>query len=306
MTKQTLLFTLFLILSQNYHLSGQNVHRYPASPDNIDIEANKALIQAELSAENAEQYSLMAISLWNLGKDTDAKKMFLKICYSQLPIFNKKNRRSSDDTASNFQGYGSETEHSKHTATLHLAQIYINEKDYQEALKYLIKADKTYPRTFNCGTGRMMHEEQLRYLYGLCYEGLGQYDNAIQLLLPHCFSWQNQTLIRVLKSKYSQAELTSIIVESLNNINFQLDSHQSTVTRTTNSGTDQEKTQEVSYISGTGTIELLGVEVQIHQPQLEDGDIITKEHFIKEFKQTNFYVHLTGDDSGGYIIIKKF
>ena len=38
---------------------------------------------------------------------------------------------------------------------------------------------------------------------------------------------------------------------------------------------------------------LFGIQVVLPEPKLEDGETVTSEHFLKDFKESRFYFELT-------------
>jgi len=53
-----------------------------------------------------------------------------------------------------------------------------------------------------------------------------------------------------------------------------------------------EVSDRIEYYSGSATIMLFGHQVNIASPYLENGEHLTKEYFIKEYKNSDFYSRL--------------
>ena len=67
------------------------------------------------------------------------------------------------------------------------------------------------------------------------------------------------------------------------------DTFQSSALITHNYGEENETTTEVKYTSGTATMNLFGRQVRLPRPRLENGEGVTTEIFIGEFKASWFY-----------------
>ncbi|MBK8926950.1 MAG: hypothetical protein IPM74_13820 [Crocinitomicaceae bacterium] len=92
-----------------------------------------------------------------------------------------------------------------------MTKIYLEEKKFDQALKYIEYADKKYIVEQNCGTGYMWYRGEIDGLYSLAYEGLGMYDSIINMFLPQYSNHSNGTLTRALKKVYSQAEINEYL-----------------------------------------------------------------------------------------------
>jgi tetratricopeptide (TPR) repeat protein len=116
-----------------------------------------------------------------------------------------------------------------------LADRFINEKSYDSALYYL-KYVRTIPSIRNmCGSNGIYSRTDFNYRLMLAYEGLNEIDSAINCFLPYAFEeWTDNygvecstqhllegdyhcqvlDFLKVLRKKYSQAEIT----DQVNNI----------------------------------------------------------------------------------------
>jgi tetratricopeptide (TPR) repeat protein len=271
----------------------------PAKDDITTCSRFAKLITSEPTIKNHSDYYALACALWELNRLTEAEKMFLKIVNCKESYYEDTYYHSSDitgDTTTNTYGYGRFTSNYKNYACRFLTKIYIEEKKFKDALKYLEYADKRYTITFNCGTGNMWYEEEIKGLYGLCYEGSGNYYRIINMFLPDYSNWRNGTLIRAIKKIYNRTEINNYLAKAESSIVCIVDTFKSSSFTTLNYGSENEKTIESKYISGQATMNLFGKQVSLPTPNLENGDVVTRERFAREFKESGFYKALTDEN----------
>lgn len=272
--------------------SDYSISHYPSKEDSAFCKKNAKLITAEPTKKNHSDYYSLACSLWQLGRLPEAENMFLKIIASNEAYYVGTFYHSSDipgDTTTNTYGYGSYTSNYKNYACRYLTKIYIEEKKFDQALKYIEFADKKYIVEHNCGTGYMWYRGEIDGLYGLTYEGLGMYDSIINMYLPQYSNHSNGTLTRALKKVYTQTEINEYLKVAENSIVYVADTFQSSTFITYNYGEKNETTTEIKYTSGTATMSLFGRQVTLPRPHLENGERVTREYFVKEFKESRFY-----------------
>jgi hypothetical protein len=258
------------------------------------------LINSIPNDSNYNNYFLMACTLWEMSKISEAKKMFYRIINPSSSFYTSSYYHSSDilgDTSKNIYGYGSYTSHFKNSASIYLTKIYIEEKKFDSAYYHLNNAINKYKEIFTCGTGYNWQQEQYRYLYGLCYEGLGREKDLFNLLLPHCFDWQNGTIIRAIKKKYSNTEIRKYLQTAIASITCKVDKHPSSYFIKSNYGEVNEKEIEIRYYGGTGSITLFGKKTQLPQPNdLKEGERVTRQYFVNLFKKSSFYTILNDNE----------
>jgi hypothetical protein len=279
--------------------SDYSIFHNPSKEDSIFCKKYSKLITAEPTKKNHSNYHSLACSLWQLGRLTEAENMFLKIMASNEQYYVGTYYNSSDipgDTTTNIYGYGSYTSNYKNYACRKLTKIYIEEKKFAKALKYIEYADKKYIVEQNCGTGYMWYREEIDGLYSLSYEGLGMYDSVINMFLPEYSNHSNGTLTRALKKVYLQTEINEYLKVAENSIVCVVDTFQSSSFITRNYGEKNEITTEIKYTSGTATMTLFGREVILPRPNLENGESVTREFFVKEFKESGFYAALIDNE----------
>ncbi|WP_143774122.1 tetratricopeptide repeat protein [Niastella vici] len=247
------------------------------------------------TSKNYDKYYQLACALWELNKLHEAEQMFLNIIKSTEKHYATTYYHSSDvrgDTTTNIYGYGSYTSSYKNSAAIYLTRIYILNKQYNKAYKYLEDAVKKYKITYNCGTGYHMQKEKYDFLYARCYEGLKQYDKVLELLLPESFDSYDEVSVRVIKKLYSKNAIRDYLNKAENSIQCTFDTFPSFSYVTSNFGSKTAKTDTLTYYSGSATINLFNKTVEMPRPDLENGEKATKEHFIREFKESSFYLAL--------------
>ena len=278
----------------------EEFYRSPDSKDSLLAQEYDNLRPSERNVDNFSDYYSTAQALWQVKRNNEAKEMFIAILESDQELYTNTYYHSSDipgDTTKNIYGYGSFTSNYKNSVCLYLAKIYIEEHNFAEALNYVTAAENEYVVYYNCGTGHNSYQGRLRTLYGLSYEGMGETEKAIELLLPYCFDWDNKIIIRIFKSQHSKVEIKKSMEVAVASITCVPDTFESTTISTTNYGKNNEEKIEWNYISGRGTIQLFGRTIKLNAPRLKNGETITKQHFIDDFLDSHFYQSLTGDYS---------
>lgn len=267
----------------------------PTKDDTILYKQNKRLINLEPTKDNYKEYYALACGLWELNKLSKAEKMFMKITNSSKDFFTETIKYYSDiqnDTNTYLYNYGSYTFNYKHYSSKYLAKIYIENKKFDKALKYLEYADKQYKIEYNCGTGNNTYRKEIDGLYGICYENLSKYDSIVNILLPQYADYQSETLIRALQKIYTPKEIRNYLLIAENSIVCTVDTAQSSAYITRYSEEKKEETKEIRYTSGTGIITLFNKQIALPIPNLDNGETITRELFIRDFKKSLLYKRL--------------
>ncbi len=279
--------------------SDYSISHYPTKEDSLFCKKYSKLITAEPTKENHSDYHSLACSLWQLGRLTEAENMFLKIIASNEPYYVEAYYNASDisgDATIKTYGYGSYTSNYKNYACRYLTKIYIEEKKFDQALKYIEYDDKKYLAEQNCGTGYMWYRGEIEGLYGLAYEGLGMNDSIINMFLPQYSNHSNRTLIRALKRVYTPTEINEYLKMAENSIVCVAYTFQSSSFIIQNYGEKNEIASELKYTSGTATMYLFGRQITLAPPALEDEEKVSKELFVKEFKESGFYTALINNE----------
>lgn len=257
------------------------IEKLPKAGDNNLLRKHGSLITSDPDLNNYQSYSYVAEALWRAGRIAAAKSMFEKIEQSKESFYTE----NSFHPSSSQYGYGSYSSNYKNNACFYLMKIFLEEKEYDKALSYLVKADKAYSVGFNCGTGQNAYENRMRNYYAACYRGLGQDEKAIALHLSQIF-YSDDILISLLRKKYSQQEINRQLQQALSTISILRDE---LPTKLFTKDTEGRDSLVATYLSGTSTMQLFGKTVSLPEPDLEDGGTINRNLVIQEFKSSDFY-----------------
>ena len=264
----------------------------PSIDDTIICDKYNNLINSDPTDKNYSAFYSLACSIWELGKLKEAESMFLKIVDSKKPYYTDNYYHSTDisgDTTTNIYGYGSYTSNYKNYASRYLTKIYLEKQQYKLALKFIELTDKKYVVQQNCGTGYLWYRNEIDGLYSLCYDGLGMYDTIIEKYLPNYADYRNAILVKAIKKKYTQNEIYAYLTKAEISVVCIVDTFQSSSYTTYNYGNEDERTVESKYTSGIATIKLFGKEAILDEPSLENGEVVSREKFLKEFEKSGFY-----------------
>lgn len=277
-------------------LSFDYMDRYPDKEDQQNISTYGYLLDQQPDSANYQQYYSLAISLWQLRKDEQAEKMLLRIiasdgAYYTMPHYyasdlgdsSIKTKRGKDRKTKMTYGYGSYDYSYKNNAAICLTKIYLENGNYRKALLYLEDAVNKYKTTYSCGTGYNRQKEEYTFLYASIYEGLGQYDKVMELLLPESVGRDDQIIVRTIKKIYTKEQINEKLQEAENSIIYKVDVEESY----TYIGPDT-----LRYYSGSGTFLLFDKQVPLPRPYMNDGERVTKEHFLRRFRGSSFYRNL--------------
>ena len=276
----------------------RNFNHIDHSPNQKDVQRYKNykyLIGEKPTSENYELYYFLACSLWELQKTEEAEDMFLTIINSKEKYYSSTYSYSSDimgDTTTSSYGYGSFTTNYKNYAATYLTKIYLEQRKFAKALQYLEDAVKKYKVTYNCGTGFQRQEDEYDLLYASCLIGLKRYREVMDILFPFCLDRNDNIIITAIRKTYSKKQIQDYLKEAETSIKCLLDTFPSYSYRISNYGTNKEKTDTISYFSGTATITLFGRIIIMPLPYLENGEQIKKEKFLNLFKESDFYIRL--------------
>jgi tetratricopeptide (TPR) repeat protein len=293
-----------LTILSSYYQSPFNYYldHNPEKKDERNLRRYRRFINRKPNSKNNTKYFSLAYSLWELSKLTEAEKMFLAIEESEDVFYTSTYYNSSDvpgDTTTNIYGYGSFTSNYKNYAAKYLTKIYLEQKQFDKALKYLEDAVNKYPVTYTCGTGYNMQRDEYDFLYSSCYLGLNMNKELLDLLLLKCLDRSDDIIVKAIKDMYTEKEVEFFLTEGEKSIKCLLDTFPSYAYLTSEISKGVEKTDTISYYSGSATIMLFDRLVDIPVPNLENGERLTKEMFIKRYKESDFYTRLAvkKDDS---------
>jgi tetratricopeptide (TPR) repeat protein len=299
-TLDTSQFNLLSTISLGrYQPSFNYIYHSPDKKDHQRYKSYKYLIKQQPTAKNHKLYFEVACSLWEFKKIDEAEKMFLTMVNSKEKFYTNTYYHSSDvqgDKTKSTYGYGSFTSNYKHNSALYLAKIYLEQKKFDKALQFLEGAVKKYKATYTCGTGFYRQQDEYDFLYASCYGELNRNKEVIDLLLPSCLYRNDEIIITAIKRTYSLKEIKENLQKAETSIECSFNTFPSYAYQTIYSGTKKGKTDTLKYFSGTATINLFDRQINMPVPNLENGERLTMKHFIKLFKESNFYIRLIGDN----------
>ena len=281
-----------------YSESDALLNHDPSEADKRLYKKYKILAAADPTKKNHERYYALACAMWELEKTEEAKQMFLKILHSTEPYYSATYYHASDlgrGKRPGRYGYGSYTSHYKHYASAYLARIHAEHKEFDQALAHVAAADTVYTLEYTCGTGYMMHHTYMQSLYVMCYEGQGNYNKVIDLLLTDSYN-STPALLRSLKKLYQPQAIRDSLAAALNSLVFVADSVPTTYSTYENYGKENEVKTEISFMSGTAGMCLFGHPVTLRASYLGQGEIATREFFVKNFLESGFYRALSKEE----------
>ncbi|GEM_PF-1490176 len=268
------------------------LYHFPRAEDKATITEFAYLLKEKPTENNYRDYYKLACSLWQLNKTEEAEILFLNIIGSQEKWYTTTYHHSSDvsgNTSTKSYGYGSSTSNYKNGAALYLAKLYIEQKNYAKALRYLEDAVQKYIVTYTCGTGIISQREEYTALYTYCYEGLGQYDKVLDVLLPHFQSTRDEMLVSTVKRLYKPNEIDRYLQAAVSSMKCTFDTLSTFELHSTHI---QDKWDTIIYYSGHATINLFGRSVKLYPLVRKGLKKVTKELLIQSFKESQFYQQL--------------
>lgn len=266
------------------------------SKDRKTIKKFGKLLEETPNEKNYDNYYELACAYWNLSDNDNAENLFLKILNSNETHYNKTELNNSDipyDTTTNIYGYGSYTFSYKNKACLYLCKINLERKNYEEALKYIELADKKYKTSYSCGTGYRRQLDEYNFLYATCYEGLGKYNQVLDLLMPEVLNRNDEISVNAIKKLYSQKEIENEISKGEKEIKVEIDKEPNySYTSWTDPKTKKEITDSAIYFPATAKITLFSYEIEMTNNDLNHIKKINNEIFVADFRKTDFYRNL--------------
>ena len=177
----------------------------------------------------------------------------------------------------------------KHYSCEQLADIYMDEKNYIEAEKYVKLFDKKYPYEHFCGNELKAYQIFKSRSYAKVYDGQGKTDDAIRQLIPHLFYTglaDNDELIKdlilLLDKKYKGDEIKNELKKCITTLKI----------------TESKKRGE------TATIELYGFKLNVDEnglfsfsnPDFEANiKLEGREKYLKVIKTNELFKHYKVD-----------
>ena len=201
----------------------------------------------------------LALSHFRLRNYQTAKKVFHQILDQPY------NEQDENDIMEPYTLY-------KHHSCRKLAEIALQEMDYNAAEKYIRMFDKEYPYQHFCGNEWSAYAMYKAVMQGKVYQGKGETKKAMQVLLPYIFSdalASNQEVLR---------ELSHLLETA-----FTKEQNQQEFTRALASLEVKENKKEPR-----ATIELYGVKVEV-EDYFFDTKTDAKEYFQKKVKEHELF-----------------
>lgn len=169
----------------------------------------------------------------------------------------------------------------KNEASNRLTEIYIDNGDFDTALKYK-KINKKYPLQHFCGNAFAADEIYNAKQYAKIYIGLGENEKALKYLLPHIFNnglANNSSLVDLtidfLKENYSQEKLITDLKESTKNIYSKVEKN----------GDNEWTNYYIKYFDSE-------IEIPSWSLSFETDNEKTKSELEKTIKESEFYKKL--------------
>lgn len=262
--------------------------------DDSIYQADGYLVDEMPDSSNYETYYQLACVLWNLEKVIKAEKMFLVIIKSKEKHYSTTWYHSSDipgDTTTNTYGYGSFTSSYKNSAAIFLTKIYIEQRKFSEAFKYVQQAINKYPVKYSCGTGYLSQKRVYDFLYAACYTGLKQFDKVLHLLLPTAFDECPDPLLESIKKKYSPAIVKAHLLSAEKNMRFTFDK-EPILGYTEHTEGDSVRVDSLKYYSGSAEFVLFDRKIKIRPVHLDNGDRVDRAYLVNFFRKNFFYKEL--------------
>ncbi|HEY5749559.1 MAG TPA: tetratricopeptide repeat protein [Chryseolinea sp.] len=115
----------------------------------------------------------------------------------------------------------------KHNSCRHLAEIYLEEKDFTQAEMYMEMFDKEYPYQHFCGNEWAAYDLYKATMYARLYEGKGQHERAVRNLVPYIFdnglasnAHLLHELVLILRAHYTTEEVQAELQRSLTTLSM--------------------------------------------------------------------------------------
>lgn len=271
----------------------------PSKEDTLLYKKYKKLIGTGPTKKNHSHYYELACALWELKKTEEAKQMFLQILNSKESYYCGDYYHSSDLAGRKTSGsysYGSYTSNYKHYACYSLAKIHAERKEFDEALNYIVAADTVYPLHYSCGTGNLLHRDQMLSFYILCYEGQENYKKVVDMLLPSPYYWNMASLARSVKKLYQPTAIRDSLSAAINSLVFIPDSLPTSYSSYENYGKENEVKMEITFMSGHANLCLFGCAAIMHASYMDQTKTTSREFFVKDFMKSGLYTELIKEE----------
>ncbi len=211
------------LLGSTWALQAQNAEQ-AAFDEILDLYENGQLTSAQVLSEHfldtypdSEMYPRVLYNLGIVYRDLDQQD-------HAIAIFKRILEASFEEK----EPYGGIMEWYalyKHRSAKHLAEIYLQREQFEEASQYIYLFDKVYPYQHFCGNELSADRIYTSRIYAKLYQGKGDNLKAITELLPHIFYnglASNELLLEdlewLLRESYTEDELSTMVDDAYANI----------------------------------------------------------------------------------------
>lgn len=191
-----------------------------------DKEYSKAILTYKTISEQANKKSnAYSIATYNIGytylmlkDDSSARQVFQEMLQAKSKEFDSGGGKGTGIMQEPYALY-------KHYASLHMAEIGLREKKYQEVLYYMDLASSKYPYRHYCGNGYYASHLNNIEMKARAYMGLKDTIHALSLLMPEVIGKglaSNKSVVKlavdILRAKYSPETLKEELDKAINQV----------------------------------------------------------------------------------------
>jgi tetratricopeptide (TPR) repeat protein len=245
-----------------------------------------------LNSQNIDYYYDLACSYWNLNQIESSETLFMKIYNSDstAKVASRTSLVRRGESHIKILGHGSYLSTLMKDVCIYLCKINIENKKYDTALKFLDAAKNDYKIFSFCGTGMIFQDSEYDLLTGLCLEGMGKYNEALDLLAPTALTHIDEITIRIIKKKYANDQIQKELQKAIDSIVLPSNENKCYPHRSNNSTDNTTTLNAVTYYSSSfAYITFYNRKYKMPGIQVNDPTMDNKFIHIAKFKQTYFY-----------------
>lgn len=192
-----------LMESLKYGEASRSFYEYYEKYPDVDQNSSKALFYAGECAYRNNEFSR-------------AKRIFIELVDKEF----------KNENANHYLPQQKPSHVVKNEACTYLAKLFIADKDFTTALKYIELHQKIYTKQSFCGNCSAYDEFNSELLYADCMIGLGRKEEASQLLLQYLFnpigftdfSAAADRMVPLLQEKYDRDYLRNELAKAIENV----------------------------------------------------------------------------------------
>ncbi|EDP97635.1 hypothetical protein U8527_04755 [Kordia algicida OT-1] len=158
-----------------------------------------------------------AVILHDLNRTEEAIPLFRKVLYTEYD-YETINEAENEELQKEYIVC-------KNKSAMHLAEIYLDKRDFDKAATYIYLFDQKHKFQHFCGDGHVSHDIYTAKMYARLYAGQQKHDKAIAELIPFMFSNASaddtqfiNLLDQLLTTNYTNLELHAFAKTTLNSI----------------------------------------------------------------------------------------